>query len=84
MVLLVEFRAIKIYINNICHKGKGDNCPEIFNADQQDIDGDSIGDECDADIDGDGVENDVDNCPLVYNPSQSKLSPDDEVFSDPK
>ena len=61
--------------------GKGDNCPEIFNADQQDIDGDSIGDDCDDDIDGDGIENDLDNCPLVYNPLQVKLSPDDEVIS---
>ena len=34
-----------------------------------------VGDECDDDIDGDGVENDIDNCPLVYNPAQTITSP---------
>ena len=61
-------------------QGKGDNCPHVFNADQQDIDNDNIGDECDDDIDGDGISNKEDNCPLVYNPLQTKLSPDDEVI----
>ena len=31
-----------------------------------------FGDVCDDDIDGDGVFNDVDNCILVSNPSQTK------------
>ena len=31
-----------------------------------------MGDVCDDDIDGDGVQNDIDNCPLVYNPEQTR------------
>jgi hypothetical protein len=31
-----------------------DNCPEVANADQSDIDGDGAGDVCDHDADGDG------------------------------
>lgn len=37
---------------------------------QKDTDGDGKGDICDSDMDGDGVANDVDNCPLVKNPQQ--------------
>jgi PKD repeat protein len=42
-----------------------DNCPNDANAGQSDIDGDSIGDACDDDIDGDGYPNTVDVCPLL-------------------
>ena len=38
-------------------EGDYDNCPNIFNADQKDLDQDGIGDLCDVDIDGDGVLN---------------------------
>jgi len=34
-----------------------DNCPFDANADQSDIDGDDLGDACDADMDNDGVSN---------------------------
>jgi len=34
-----------------------DNCPNVDNADQSDIDHDGIGDLCDDDVDGDGVSN---------------------------
>ena len=32
-----------------------DNCPSVSNTDQANLDGDSFGDVCDGDIDGDGV-----------------------------
>ena len=40
-----------------------DNCPSEVNAEQLDLDGDSIGDMCDIDEDSDGVANPSDNCP---------------------
>ena len=36
-----------------------DNCPNIYNYDQSDIDSDNIGDVCDSDIDGDTVSNNI-------------------------
>ncbi|MEM6533023.1 MAG: thrombospondin type 3 repeat-containing protein [Myxococcota bacterium] len=42
-----------------------DNCPDATNADQLDSDSDSIGDACDSDIDGDGVNNGSDPCPYI-------------------
>jgi len=41
-----------------------DNCPEIANADQADLDMDGIGDECDEDMDGDGDPNITDCDPF--------------------
>eukprot|EP00116_Pleurobrachia_bachei_P008888 sb/3469150/ len=40
-----------------------DNCPHLPNSDQADIDNDSIGDECDSDIDADLLVNYRDPCP---------------------
>lgn len=34
-----------------------DNCPTVSNRDQSDIDNDGRGDECDEDMDGDGIRN---------------------------
>jgi len=48
----------------------GDNCPDIANADQQDLDGDALGDACDADDDGDGFDDTVDLCPGIADPDQ--------------
>ncbi len=47
-----------------------DNCPDTYNPDQTDTDGDGYGDECDTDDDDDGILDIDDNCPLTYNPSQ--------------
>ncbi len=57
-----------------------DNCPNVYNPDQTNSDGDSHGDACDncpftdnedqLDSDGDGIGDVCDNCPDVYNPYQ--------------
>jgi hypothetical protein len=41
-----------------------DNCPLTPNTNQLNLDNDALGDECDEDIDGDGVDNDLDTFPL--------------------
>jgi Thrombospondin type 3 repeat len=63
-----------------------DNCPQAINGDQQDIDGDRLGDRCDTDADADTVPNSVprlwagdDNCPLVPNPGQ-EAAPEDPQY----
>ena len=43
----------------------------VSNADQANVDGDSLGNVCDTDDDGDGVADGADNCPLAANPKQS-------------
>ncbi|MFO1532715.1 MAG: aminotransferase class I/II-fold pyridoxal phosphate-dependent enzyme, partial [Thermoplasmatota archaeon] len=57
-----------------------DSCPAVPNADQADLDGDGIGDLCDADLDGDSVANDagadLDNCPFTANRDQADADHD--------
>ena len=53
-----------------------DNCPLVSNLGQADTDGDGKGDACDADLDGDGVDNGIDNCPIDPNNSQADLDGD--------
>ena len=55
-----------------------DNCRNVPNTDQMDMDNDDIGDLCDdcIDPDADGICNKVDNCPNAYNPEQEDMDSD--------
>lgn len=67
-----------------------DNCPDVANAGQQNVDGDPDGDACDPcsyvfgatlDRDDDGVVTGADNCPATANPGQ--LDADGDGIGDP-
>ena len=44
-----------------------DNCPNVYNKNQEDTDRNGVGDACEADQDEDGIGDENDNCPLVPN-----------------
>ena len=62
---------------------KLDNCPSIKNLDQSNLDQDSLGDVCDADIDGDGIPNDFETqiSSDPYNASDGELDFDNDGVS---
>ena len=55
-----------------------DNCPEVYNPDQEDWNANGIGDACDeaSDTDGDGINDFEDNCPYESNSSQIDVDND--------
>lgn len=48
-----------------------DNCREVANPAQENLDHDAMGDACDADRDGDGAPDAEDVCPSVFDPRQA-------------
>ncbi len=54
--------AIDFDIDNVLNTS--DNCPNTFNPDQADTDGDGLGDACDDDDDNDGIADSLDCAPL--------------------
>lgn len=48
------------------YAGYSDNCSDVSNGGQEDLDNDGIGDACDQDIDGDGISNRDDALPVDF------------------
>ncbi len=86
-ILVAALCAMSLLIGSACSSGKDDldddglanavdNCPNVYNPGQLNLDGDSFGDVCDdiVDSDADGFSDVSDNCPADYNPDQNSLS----------
>ncbi|HBF12605.1 MAG TPA: hypothetical protein DDW49_04320 [Deltaproteobacteria bacterium] len=60
-----------------------DNCPDVLNGNQSDIDGDDVGDACDDDADGDGLtenqEGDLGTDPLISDTDHDGIQDGREV-----
>ncbi|GMV40753.1 MAG: hypothetical protein AMXMBFR64_24690 [Myxococcales bacterium] len=56
--------------------GKDNNCNGVIDENDVDTDGDGLKDCMDDDDDADGVLDEVDNCPLAYNPDQKNSDGD--------
>ena len=59
---------------------RSDNCPLLYNPDQEDVEDDGRGDLCDADDDNDGVPDATDNC--VLTPNSSQVDGDSDLVGD--
>lgn len=57
-----------------------DNCVDVSNPNQANLDGDALGDACDLDRDGDLINDAADNCPVLANANQNNL--DGDAFGD--
>ncbi len=51
--------------------GDVDDCPDVYNPNQMDTDGDGQGDECDSDDDNDNIPDESDNCRFDVNADQA-------------